>query len=188
MDLIRRNTLRLMLAAALLTFAGIAQASLIHDLEIIELFNFTGSGRIEFTSLSGSDASGVSAFDFTGSGTQGDYSFSQADILNISWSIDIITSVLSLNLATLSRPSTTDPAVDTCLILQNTGTGGSCPILTTSTSLSRVAQLRIGRTTTGGGTLVTTAVIEEAIPEPSTVSLLVGCLLIMGALRNSRTA
>tara|TARA_R110002167_G_scaffold76520_3_gene212981 strand:- start:1070 stop:1264 length:195 start_codon:yes stop_codon:yes gene_type:complete len=54
--------------------------------------------------------------------------------------------------------------------------------------LSRVAQQRIGLTSTGGGTLVTTVVMSDMdeILEPSTSALLLGALTLGAALGRRR--
>jgi hypothetical protein len=178
----------IMLAALVLPLAGTVQASLIHELEISELLNFTGTGQIEFITESGSDASGVSAFEFSGTGIQGNFSFTEDDIESISWSIDPDDWILTLNLSTVRDQSTAGGQVSTCVILQNDDAGGSCGggLLTTTIPFSRVAQQIIGRTTTGLGDLITTAVHTE-VPEPSPLALLVVGLAAVGGVRRHKS-
>lgn len=163
----------IVLATAFLPIAGPAQATLIYDLQVSQIYNnFAGTGRIEFAMPTGNDPSGVSAFNFSGTGPLGNFSFTESDILNIDWSINP-SNFLTLNLGTYRDQAPTTTAVGTCIILQNDGAGGTCGpnVLTTSITFSRIAQQRIGLTSTGGGNLTTSRVYEQ-IPEPSTIALL----------------
>lgn len=186
---------------ALLAFGGLApaQASLIHDLTVTQLRGFTGSGRIEFFTQSGTSKSGVKAFSFSGRftgtafGNPVDETFvfnSPAQILNISWSIDPATSALTLNLGSNLVPGPVAPA-QYCVLLQNDNAGGTCGggVLTTTSGFSRAARQTIGSTSTGLGRLSTTAV-HEVLPEPATLALFGLGLAGLGlaATRRRRTA
>jgi hypothetical protein len=161
-----------------------AQATLIYDLTIDELLDFSGSGQIEFTTYNSSDPSAaVSAFSFSGTGAQGAFSFSLADIAFAEWSIDTTSDTLDLDLETGTVLSSM--GANTCVILDNTGDGGTCGgILTTTIPYSRVAQQVIGRTTTGLGNLLTTAVNPQPIPAPGTLVLLTIGLMGLGMARS----
>ena len=175
-----KTQVRITFLITMLLMSGLVRASLIHDLSISELFNFTGSGQISFSSYSGNSLSGVDDFNFSGTGTQGSFAFSKSDIANIDWLVDTTTSSLTLHLETFSVTSA--PGIQTCMILFNNGAGGSCPILTTTSTFSRIAQQTTGLTTTGGGYLTTTAV-PSSIPEPASSGLLIMGILFTGFSR-----
>jgi len=174
----------IVIALAVLAIAYPAQATLIHDLAVTNIYNnFTGTGHIEFKAATGTDTSGVSAFDFSGTGPLGSFSFSLGEIENIQWSIDPTTWALSLNLGTSKDQIPTQTQVASCIILKNYGTSGTCGsgLLTTTSSFSRVAQQKIGITSTGGGNLATTPV--QAVSAPTPLTLLAVGLAAMGVLR-----
>lgn len=167
----------------LLAWGAVApvQAGLIHDLVVTERSDFTGSGQIAFSSLSGSSRTNVTAFSFSGRftgsafGDDVDETFvfdSPMQIENISWSIDPMTWALTLNLGT-NRATGSNPIAQYCIILQNNAAGGTCGnrLLTTTLPFSRAQRTEIGSTSTSLGDLTTTAVHEE-LPEPATLTLL----------------
>ncbi|MGB0909636.1 MAG: PEP-CTERM sorting domain-containing protein [Nitrospirales bacterium] len=114
-------------AVAVLVSASItAQAGLIHNLEITDdlggrpnssgIDGLSGSGQITFTSLSGTDSSGVSAFSFAGIADDSDksglihrFSLGINDLDQIAWNIDNNWN-LSIGFATnrIALPTTTD--------------------------------------------------------------------------------
>ncbi|MEM7225137.1 MAG: PEP-CTERM sorting domain-containing protein [Pseudomonadota bacterium] len=81
---------------AFLAMAGTAQASLIQNLTVTDNQDgggFTGTGRIEFDSLSGNSAAGVVSFSFTPSTNTPNFDgsppvFTEADIISVSWLIE----------------------------------------------------------------------------------------------------
>lgn len=170
---ISNKLLSILLVATFILVAGRAQATMIHDLQITPIYgSFNGTGRIEFNTLSGTHASGVNAFSFSGTGPLGSFTFTASDILNIAWTINA-SDMLTLNLGTFLDQPLTAGNTSSCIILQNNNAGGTCGpgVLTTSVSMSRIAQQIIGGTWTGGGTLTTTPVYQQ-VSEPSLFALL----------------
>jgi hypothetical protein len=180
----------IILTATLLSFIGSAQASFIYNLNITSVFDFTGTGRIEFAELSGNNISDVVSFNFMGTGPidlGSDFVISRSDIMNIFWSIDPTDWALTLNLGTFGNETPTSAQYSTCIILDNTRTGGSCEYLRSTNPFSRVQQLKIGQTVTGLGNLSTAFVPSKDVPEPSALTLLGIGLLIASRVRRKTT-
>ena len=162
--------------------SGTAHASFIYDLSI-KGSQATGTGKIEFASLTGTDPSGVIAFSVSGTGGplfNAPFSVnSPSQILRIDWAIDPTTSFLSLVTLDTAEIIT---GVNTCLILGSNG--GEC----TLTGWSGTGFARVRPTIFQANSLITpqsdeltvTAKFAQPVPVPATLALMIAGFVAIG--------
>jgi hypothetical protein len=180
------------LSAALLLAAALpsspAHAGFMFDLTVAPLPNgivpWTGSGSIDFTTLSGTSTAGVAAFSFraaTGNGSPQDYTL--ADIASINWSINS-SDALTLLLISNDIPFET---ADSAIRLSNEGSNGPLPCLELSSIGSAVSVTceTIGAGDYSQGSLAA-IFVPSALPEPGSLALLAPMLLGIAAFLRRR--
>lgn len=166
---------------------GTARATLIYDItaEGPGTFGsfFSGSGTIEFSTLSGSDPSGLVDFSFSGEAPLRDFSYDASDVRRLDWSIDAF-GVLTLNTLDAAATFVRGNTVFGCLALGSAGGLCETEVVDFDVDFPMIAESRgaAERRTLGpdnNGDLqfvVTTTAVGQVntsqVPEPSALGIL----------------
>jgi hypothetical protein len=193
---IRSAALGLVVALAAFTItAGTARASWIYDISAMVggATPTAATGTIEFSTQTGSSLAGLVDFAFSGTSSEGAFSFTESDIVDISWSIDA-SSVLTLT--ALDAGPVANGSEFACLMLG--APGGQC-YLAGTIIYAPLPGAQLGVTTVLEGTPVVgfnsisplsfSLVQSGAIPAPPALAIMVlGLAGIAAARRRKRLA
>jgi hypothetical protein len=170
---------------AALAITAPAHAAYTFELTVTGPSAFTGSGSIDFDTLSGNSAADLSAFDFhvsAGFGSPQDYDL--GDIASISWTIDGAFNLTSVLLESVLIPFGSDQSGLLLAIGQSAPTD-PCGFTWGSNQSATCIRLQSGGGAGNSGAL--TAELQP-VPEPSSYALVLGGLGLLGWVARRRAS